>query len=361
MIPAIWGLVAIGSSQSEHLLDWGRETLSAIERDFAIPGSPLFADRVGPDGHKSGAAFNWGAGVLLSAFNAAAVEPSYDEDLRRFADGTRSYWNAAGPVPGYDVVPNAGSADRYFDDNAWMALALAETYDRLGDRKYLDWAKDALRFSLSGEDSKLGGGIYWRESDKKTKNTCSNAPVAAGCLAIYERDRDPRLLDKAEDLYDWTKRTLQNPEDHLMWDNVDVATGRIEKTEWSYNTALMIRTAVDLYRITREPRYLHDEREMRTASVHRWLGPNHELKDSGRFAHLLLESWIRAESIDPTTRSARMAAFVDPLVYVHAVCRKDGLYGNRWDGPPATDQRQFELIDQASAARGFFEVGGIGR
>lgn len=346
-----------------RIASWGREALSMIRDRYAIPGSDLFAEAAGPGVSKKEPAFNWGVGVLLSAFNGAAkVDGRYKEELRTFADATRSYWNQAGPVPGYDVLPNAGSVDRYYDDNAWMVLALVETADVLGDRKYLGWAKDALKFCLSGEDDKLGGGIYWRENDKRSKNTCSNAPVAAACMAVFAEEPDPFFLHKAEELYSWTKEKLQDPSDHLMWDNIDASTGRVGKTKWSYNTALMIRTATDLYRFTRAPIFLKDVREMRAASNQRWLGPDrHELKDDGPFAHLLLEAWVRAESIDPTPQAARTTALVDPLVFIHESCRGDGFYGNRWDRPPAADQTRFQLIDQAAAARAFWDVAAVGR
>ena len=341
-----------------QLASWGEETLDLIDRRYGVPGGPFPAEAVVAGDPKREVAFNWSAGVYLSALNSAARwDDKYKDNLRSFADQSRHYFNMSPPVPGYDVLPFATTVDRFYDDNAWMAMALVDTGEILGDAKYLSWAKDALRFALSGEDAKLDGGIYWRENPKTSKNTCSNAPVAAACLSIWSKTGDSALLAKAEELYAWTKRTLQDPDDHLMWDNVSVSDEHIDKTKWSYNTALMLRSAVKLYEATKRPEYLHDARELRVASLRHWLRQtDFALKDDGPFAHLLVESWIAAEQIEPTSHAARIAALAGPLRYIHDNCRLDGYYGKRWDTPPAPDARRFQLIDQASAARAYFEV-----
>jgi hypothetical protein len=96
---------------------------------------------------------------------------------------------------------------------------------------------------------------------------------------------------------------------------------------------------------------------MRVASLQHWLRQSDlALKDDGPFAHLLVESWIEAEGIEPTSRSAQLAVLAGPLVYIHQNCRVQDLYGKRWEKPPAPDARRFQLIDQASAARAFYEV-----
>jgi uncharacterized protein YyaL (SSP411 family) len=346
---------------SSQLAQWGEETLDLIQREFSEPNGPLYVEAVTKESHDRDVAFNWSAGVMLSALNSAArYDAKYKPWLRSFADATRTYWMPAPPVPGYDVLPNATSADRYYDDNAWMVMGLVETFEVLGDSKYLAWAEDALRFSLSGEDDKLGGGIYWKENGKTSKNTCSNAPVAAACLAVYRHDRNHNYLRHAERIYDWTKRVLQDPADLLMWDSVGVADGHVGKMKWTYNTALMIRAAIELNGITHKRDYLADAEAMQRASRRHWLSPQGALADDGPFAHLLLEAWIRADSAHPESpeaeKDSKLHAITGPLSYLHEHCRRDGFYGKRWEQPPAPDQKRFQLIDQAAAARAYFEA-----
>ena len=334
---------------STEFQTYGFETLKAVYSDFKIADTPGYAEEIGT-GKPKHVAFNWGVGVMLSALNSAGrIDPVYKAELRRFADAAHSYWNAEDPVPGYDVLPMPKPKDRYYDDNAWMVLALTETSEVLSDTKYLGWAKDALKFVLSGEDAKLGGGIYWREQERSSKNTCSNGPSAAACLAVYERTKDSAFLKKARELYEWTRKNLQDPKDQLFWDAIRL-DGSTEKTKWSYNTALMIRTAAELGRITGEKHYLQEAEEMAKASENRWIVDG-RFADDGKFAHLLLESWryVPSSHRDQVTREAMRWLWMSG---------RDvrGLFGEKFNQTRSRTAKNAALIDQASAIRAFFQT-----
>lgn len=318
------------SLQSDNPAAWGDEALQSIRREYYLPKSKLYAER--PD--KKQPAFNWGVGVMLSALNAAAKhDPKYKPWLREYADATRVYWNHGG----YDVLPAPKPLDRYYDDNAWMALALAETYAVLGDRKYLDWAKGALDYALSGEAKE--GGIYWREKDRASRNTCASAPTAAACLALSKPLKDPKLIEKARSLFDWTVRHLRDPSDGLFWDSLS-EDGKIDKTKWTYNTALMIRTANGLNEKS-------SAMEMAAASKKRWLKDG-LIADSGRFAHLLLEACLTNRSEDNK--------WIEAIKAVHEARSKEGFYPSHWSELKVAQNP--ELLDQASIARACFVLAG---
>lgn len=305
---------------------WGREALEAIRRDYWMPESKLYSER--PD--RKQPAFNWGVGVMLSALAAAAKhDAAYKPRLREYVDASRVYWNDGG----YDVLPAPKPKDRYYDDNAWMALALAEAGEVLGDVKVLGWAKEALDFALSGEAA--DGGIYWRESDRASRNTCACAPTAAACLTLASSD--PDLFERARRIVDWTRKNLEDPSDGLYWDSISNG-GKLDRTKWTYNTALMIRAAVDL-----------GERElaqrMVTASRKRWLRER-RLDDPGRFAHLLLEAWIKS-GVDP-------AEMLPILQAVKDAQSKSGRYPAHWSKLEVDENA--ELLDQAAFARACFVV-----
>ena len=342
-------VAAMVSERDEAFRDWGLEALTVLQREFAFTSAPGYCESVG-EGASKQPVFNWGVGVLMSTMSAAArVDPAWRTELKRFVEATRAYWNPAGPVAGYDVLPLPKDADRFYDDNAWMALALVEAYGVLRDPAVLGYANQALAFALSGEDSKLGGGIYWRERLKESKNTCSNAPVVAACLAVFAETGESRLLEKAKALYAWTKATLQDPADLLMWDSLALS-GKKDETKWSYNTGLMVRSAAELARLTGEKHYRKEADAMAAASEKRWLVAG-RLADAGRFAHLLVESWNYVPN-DKRRKRARAA-----LQWLHDHGRNDrGLYANRFDLSPSPYYKRFELIDQASAARAFLVV-----
>lgn len=259
---------------------WGESAMAMLRRDYYLPKSSLYSER--PD--RKQPAFNWGVGVMLSALNAAAKhDRKYRPWLREYADASRVYWNKGG----YDVLPVPKPLDRYYDDNAWMALALVETFEVLGDRKYLKWATEALDFALEGESK--DGGIFWRESDRASRNTCSNAPTAVACLAVFRHTKEPHLLDKAKQLTAWTRKHLEDPTDGLYWDNLG-NDGKIDKTKWTYNTALMIRAIHELK--------LDGLERILDASKAKWLKSG-KIADPGRFSHLLVEAWVHVEGVTP--------------------------------------------------------------
>jgi rhamnogalacturonyl hydrolase YesR len=339
--------LAIMPPQEVDMAAWGIQTLEVIQREFAFERTPGFADAIEP-GKPRQPVFNWGLGVLLSAMNGAArVDPAWRKPLRDLIEASRTYWNSAGPVAGFDVWPMPKPRDRYYDDNAWMVMALVEASEILKDPKILTLAEEALTFVLSGEDLKLGGGIYWRENGKKSKNTCSNGPAVAACLAVYESTKRPELLAKAKRIYDWTRKNLQDSADDLFWDS-KALSGKVDPMKWSYNTALMIRSAAELARITEDSRYRQEAEAMAKSSEKKWLIDG-RIADEGRFAHLLLESWNYVPTDD------RMQKAREAVKWVWEHCRTPkGLFGNRFDKAPTADRKKFELIDQASAARAFF-------
>ena len=339
------------SVNQANFKQWGSETLDQIRRELYLPETRLYAE----DSSAKKASFNWPAGVMLSALAAGArVEPKYKAWLREYADATRVYWNKAGPVPGYDVLPVPKPKDRYYDDNAWMCLALIETYEVLGDKKYLKWAEEAFKFVWSGWDEKLGGGIYWRENEKKSKNTCSNAPAAVCALRLFEVTKKAGYDEKAARILSWTLRNLRDPKDGVYWDSIDLR-GKIDEMKWSYNTALMIRAAAE-----RGPRKGRDDAnpfQLGMASipgaVSRWLlGEPGTIRDAAPFAHLLFEALWKARPEEDQSLRDRLDS---SLIYLREKNRDSaGHYGPNWNDVPKQPYKPFRLIDQASAARAFF-------
>lgn len=364
MLPFLVTLTVAGSGDLDAATcrAWGTETLDLIQREYAIPGTKLLGERIEDNGKPNHVSFNWGVGVMLSSLAAGAkVDNKYQPWLREYADATRAYWNDKGPVPGYDVLPGPKDVDRYYDDNAWMAMALVETYEVLNDTKYLDWAEQTLQYVLSGEDEKLGGGIYWKEAEKSSKNTCSNGPSVAAALAVYGHRKKPQYLDAAIRNYAWCKLRLQDPVDHLYWDNVHL-NGMVEKTKWTYNSGLMLRSAVELFRATGRDDYRRDAIQLE-AATRSFLNPEGTaMKDDGKFAHLLFENWIRFSEIAVSPGLWRTmpskTGTVDVrrvLQTVHDLTRDEGgHYGHRWDRDSRSGVKHPMLIDQASAARAYF-------
>lgn len=345
-----------GSLTTRDFAKYGREVLETIRVRYSMPEKHFLANEYEEGKPHNQVAFNWGVGVMLPALNAACkLDPSYKVWLRQYAETADRYWNLEGPIPGFDVLPAPKPRDRYYDDNEWMVIAMADTSEILNDPHYAKRAEQALKFVLSGEDEKLGGGIYWREEEKTSKNTCSNGPGVAACLAVFRLTKKQEYLRRAREIYRWTAKTLQDPKDNLFWDAIEL-NGKIGEMKWSYNTALMIRSASELYGITSEKHYAEDAEKWVKASRAKWLhGDPIALHDGGRFAHLLFESWIFEGNLVPngSGKEAALAA-LPALEQVYAWKNELGLFGGEWGRPIPADHHKFDMIDQASVARAFF-------
>ncbi len=237
--------------------------------------------------------FMWGNGVMFSALVAAARHDpaTYRPAMERFFTAMDRYWDAKAKIPGYEPAPTAGNGhDKYYDDNEWMVITFMEAFEFTGEAKYADRAAQALAFSLSGWDDQLGGGIWWHEQHKGgAKNTCANGPGAVAALAVARhRDREANI-EWARKLVKWTSEHLQD-KDGLLFDNQRVADGKLNRGKLTYNTALMLRANLGLFRATGERKYLDEAARMGAACTFFVKPETGAYRDALKFSHLLVEA-----------------------------------------------------------------------
>lgn len=304
----------------------------SIEEDFlTAPGSYArsLTDRA-PE-------FMWGNGVLFSSLVAATRHrpETYGPALQSLFVALDSHWDSEAPIPGYEPSPTDGNGhDKYYDDNQWMVITFAEAFDVTEDAAYLDRAKATLRFSLSGWDDALGGGIWWHEAHKDGgKNTCSNAPAAVACLRVARWLDRGENIEWAKRLVLWTTEELQD-EDGLFFDQRRVADGRLDRRKFTYNSALMIRANLGLHRATGEAEYLDAAVRIGDA-CEAFLRPGTgAYRDSPRFTHLLVEADLELFRATGDER------------YLERARRNGDVAWERFATKP-----QPELIERASVAR----------
>lgn len=265
------------------------EVTRHIQKEFGL-GNGLYA-RSRKDRRPE---FMWGNGILFSSFaGAARHEPqSFSPLLPQFFGATNSYWDRTAKIPGYEPLPTTGGHDKYYDDNAWMVITFVEAYEMTGERRYLDRAEAALAFVLSGWDDVYGGGIWWHEGhNENAKNTCSNAPAAVACLRVAMHQPSAKAkanVAMAQRIVDWTVKNLQLG-NGLFADGVNVQTGRINTDALTYNTALMIRAWLGLYRATGDQRYFAEAK--RSAAASDWFADKSgAYRDALRWSHLMVEA-----------------------------------------------------------------------
>lgn len=184
--------------------------------------------------------------------------------LADFAEGAGRYRRVAAEAAeprrsGFEssVVPPLGpGGDRYFDDNAWLGLAMVRHADVLGDGEALALAGATFGFVASGWSTdpaaRCPGGVRWRDvPGSRARHTCSTAPAIQLALALVSRGGGERLLDWAARAYAW-QRTALLRDDGLYADRI-ATDGTVERTPWSYNQGAMIGAGVLLARATGDP------------------------------------------------------------------------------------------------------------
>ncbi len=300
-------------------------------------------------------AYCWDVGAQISALTAAShVKPKeYLPRLSQLVTATQRYLDSRGPVAGLGVLPDLKDSDRFYDDNAWIAIAMADAYPLTRNPEWLALAKTSLDFALSGEDSQLGGGVFWRENERKTKNTCSNAPTAVAALRYFQITGERAYFDRAQRILAWTRQTLQD-KDGLYFDSVSLE-GKVDKTKWTYNTALMIEADVLMFEITKNPFRLVEANRLALAAQRHWIDPKTgAIKDDGSFAHLLCDAWWMLDHHQSDSRWSKV--ILRAVHYAQTNTRRsDGFFGKRWDEKPARDDKPI-LLNQASVARAVWQA-----
>jgi hypothetical protein len=166
------------------------------------------------------------------------------------------YYNDQPPYSAFqDYVFKECLSSRFYDDNQWIAIAYLDAYNRKHQKKYLDVSEMIARFMLGGLDTVAGGGIYWKEKDKSSKNTCSNGPAVLVLIQLYKITHKENYLRKALEIYRWTNDHLQSPEG-LFYDNIQTKTLKVGKAIYTYNVGTMLQANVLFYQLTKHKPYL---------------------------------------------------------------------------------------------------------
>ncbi|KNC19357.1 hypothetical protein AC792_07220 [Arthrobacter sp. RIT-PI-e] len=122
----------------------------------------------------------------------------------------------------------------YYDDMAWLALAL-QRLDALAERPPRRGVRVLGAALGSAHTGELGGGVYWN-TRRDYKNTATTAPSAL----FFARAGD---TVRAQQLVDWLQDRLQDPVTGLYGDGVK-ADERIEHAVYTYNQGTVLGALV---------------------------------------------------------------------------------------------------------------------
>jgi uncharacterized protein YyaL (SSP411 family) len=272
------------------------QTLEAIYLNYSVPNTCLLRETFPYDDKYKATyldseeqakrpnlySYLWPFSGMLSAVNAlycCTKDEKYADMLdNRVIKGLYEYFDTKRTPAGYaSYINSAPLSDRFYDDNVWLVIDFAEAYLENKDRIFLDKAEKTWNFVISGWDEKVGGGIYWTEQNKSSKNTCSNAPSVVAAMKLFKSTNNREYLNMAVKIYEWTKNSLQDSTDYLYFDNIKL-DGKIDKAKYSYNSGQMLQGAALLYNETKENKYLADATRLAESCYNRFFA-NYDIEE----------------------------------------------------------------------------------
>ena len=172
--------------------------------------------------------------------------------LARYADPCGAY--ASDP-------PRRVAPDVYYDDNAWVGLALVQLERMRPGSGWLARAAELSAFAAGGWDLRADaprpGGVFWllqgrglgrRNHDRNTVSTAPNAALALHLRELGARPPAPAGVS-ADQMYAWVNGTFDEARsgEGLFWDKIR-GDGSLDRTIWSYNQGNVVALNVLLAR-----------------------------------------------------------------------------------------------------------------
>ncbi len=165
---------------------------------------------------------------------------------------------------------NLAWTNNYYDDMAWLALALERAARIAGvrRRRALPKLADQIVKAWVPED---GGGIPWRKQDQFF-NAPANGP--AGILLARYGDR----MRRAQQTSDWIEETLIDPQTHLVFDGIKA--GSLVQAQYTYCQGVVLGLETELAARTHDDRHAPRVHRL-VAAVAEHMAPGGVLKGSG--------------------------------------------------------------------------------
>lgn len=286
------GLIA-GQSWRSYAAEAERSVLGRhLRRPWFAPWAHLAMTAYPPEtSHRTFTTFHywWQAHVLETLVDAQVRDPRAAR--RRLV--TR--WPSA-----MALRNRARWLNPYYDDIAWLGLALDRAERDLGLRFPRPLATVIEALDRAWDEQPLGGGIPWRVGDQ-FRNAPANGPMT---ILMARRGR----ADRAYEALDWMNRNYLDPATGLVVDGVRPGPDgrrRADRAFWTYNQGLLLGAEVAVLRAGLAVGHL-DEQDAQAsaarvhalvAAVDRWMAEDHVIVgyerrpetggDAGLFAGIL--------------------------------------------------------------------------
>lgn len=285
----------------------------------------------------------------------------------RVLPGLEQYYDSLRKPACYQsYITSKGRSDRYYDDNIWLALDFCKLFKLTGKNEYLEKSVRLWQFVISGWDDTLGGGIYWCEQKKQSKNTCSNAPASVLAFKLFEATTDSSYFKMGLKIYNWTKANLQDTTDHLYFDNKNLS-GKTDTRKYTYNSGQMLQSAAMLYKLTDDKSCLAESQAIAKSAIDYFTedfttagGTKIRLfKNTGTwFNSILFRGYTELYRLDGNVHYINI--FRDNTDHLwEKVRNKDGLFSKDWKGIKEDEYKA--LLDQSGLVEIWAAMGRLGK
>jgi predicted alpha-1,6-mannanase (GH76 family) len=232
-----------------------------LKRLWGLPGTQLGVVAWPPAGNHQmfGIWHYWWQAHLLDCLVDAQLRDPQPERQKKIERQIR----------GHRLRNNLRWTNDYYDDMAWLALAL-ERAGRLAGvdhAKALDTLSEQFLNAWVPED---GGGIPWRKQDQFF-NAPANGPAAI-FLARYDR------LRRAQQMSDWLDETLIDPDTHLVFDGVKA--GSMVRAQYTYCQGVVLGLETELAVRTKDADHATRVRRL-VAAVRDQMAPDGIIRGAG--------------------------------------------------------------------------------
>jgi hypothetical protein len=144
------------------------------------------------------------------------------------------------------------------DDIEWWLISSTRAYSLTKDTVYSNTAKRNFDWLYSTQwDMTLGGGIWWKNTERGSKNACSNGPGSYAAMNLFKIYNDTSYLNKAKAIYKWERGALFNANTGSVADNMR-ASGSVSGGALFYNQGTFLGSAFLLFKATGDSGYYRD-------------------------------------------------------------------------------------------------------
>ena len=301
----------------------------SVDKYLYESSTGLYLETSNPAMNHNPHTYLWGlCGLIQAANEMERIHPGKPY-MQQVITAINQYYSPAPPAPGYaSYIVKEKREDRYYDDNQWVGIAYLDAYARTGRKWFLEKGEEICRFMMTGYDNVSGGGLYWKEGDKTTKNTCSNGPGILLALDLYNATHKRSYLDTAKLLYNWVNKYLRSP-DGVYWDAIKPAeNNRIDSAAYTYNTGTMLEANVKLYLITKNTQYLKEAQHIAAGSYRRFFR-NGRFRSSYWFNAVLLRGYEALYKVDKNRKYINAMQEYANNVWAHERDNNTNLVGTR--------------------------------